>query len=462
MRCFIYRFFFRNASLRAILFQWQDCSYAILVPSNIPFAATEDVPMPITECRSCGSKDLHLILDLGETPIANALRKGSADEAPEERFPLAVVFCGACSLLQVTETIPPSVIFERAYPYYSSSSDALLLHAREAAHDLIARRGLDSNSLVVEIASNDGYLLRNFVAAGIPVVGIDPAGGPAAAAQAIGIPMIQDFFRRELALRLAEEHGRADVIIANNVLAHVPEINDFVAGIAIALKPGGVAVFEFPYAVNMIDACEFDTIYHEHVFYYSLTALEHLFRRHDLFLNDAIEIAIHGGSLRLFVSHDAGESPRLRQLLARELARGVGRRSYYDDFAARVEAVAKGLSGLLRELKAKGGRIAAYGAAAKGATLLNFIRPPAGVLDYVVDRNPHKQGKLLPGLGLPIRAPETLAAERPDFTLLLSWNFAEEILRQQDDYLAEGGRFIIPIPEPRIVGAPSQGRAEAR
>jgi hypothetical protein len=224
------------------------------------------------------------------------------------------------------------------------------------------------------------------------------------------------------------------------------------------LKGGGVAAFEFPYAVKMIEACEFDTIYHEHVFYYSLTALRHLFGRHGLFLNDAIELAIHGGSLRLFVSREEGMTAALERLFEAERERGVDRLDYYRSFAARVDEISSRLSALLLDLKAKGGRIAAYGAAAKGATLLNFIRPPEGVLDYVVDVNPHKQGKFLPGLLLPIRAPSALSAERPDYTLLLSWNFADEILRQQAPYLAGGGQFIIPIPEPRVVGASAATR----
>jgi SAM-dependent methyltransferase len=244
------------------------------------------------------------------------------------------------------------------------------------------------------------------------------------------------------------------VIIANNVLAHVPDTNDFIRAIATVLKPDGVAVLEFPYVVDLIDGCEFDTIYHEHVFYLSLSAVRALFERHGLFLNDAMRLPIHGGSLRVFASRKRGETPRLATLLASEQERGVTRHDYYLGFASRVAALAASLSSLLRCLKAGGARIAAYGAAAKGATLLNYVKLPPGTIEYVVDRNPHKQGKLMPGQGIPICAPEALVIDRPHYTLLLSWNFAEEVMREQHRYVAAGGRFIVPIPHPRIVEPP--------
>jgi SAM-dependent methyltransferase len=416
--------------------------------------------MPIGQCRSCGANDLHLVLDLGETPVANALLRAEALAESEGRFPLAILFCEACSLLQISETIPPTVIFDRDYPYFSSTSPALVRHAQDNVDGLIVSRRLGPDSFVMEIASNDGYLLKRFVERGIPALGIDPAEGPVAAARAIGVPTLEGFFSRELAEGIARENGRADVVIANNVLAHVPTINDFVAGIALALKPDGVAVFEFPYVINMIDACEFDTIYHEHVFYFSLTALTHLFRRHDLFLNDAVELAVHGGSLRLFVSRRDIQTPTLLRLIEVERERGVDRMNFYRGFAERVESLRRSLAGMLQNLKAEGKRIAAYGAAAKGATLLNFIKLEPGVLEYVVDRNPHKQGKYMPGQRLAIRAPEVLASDRPDYTLLLVWNFAEEVMRDQKAYVEQGGRFIVPIPHPCIVEPSRIGDAE--
>ena len=410
--------------------------------------------MAIERCRSCGSSDLRSVLDLGKTPLANALRRPQDESRAEPTYPLAVVFCAACSLLQTTETIPPEKIFADEYPYFSSSSAELVRHAHHNVEQLIASRQLGEKSLVIEIASNDGYLLRHFVAHRIPVLGIDPAEGPVAAARMLGIETIQDFFRLELAEKLASEGRKADVIIANNVLAHVPETNDFVSAIATVLKPDGVAVLEFPYVVELIAACEFDTIYHEHVFYLSLSAVRALFERHGLFLNDAMRLPIHGGSLRVFASHERGETPRLSTLLASEQESGVTRHDYYLSFASRVAALAVWLSGLLRCLKAEGARIAAYGAAAKGATLLNYVKPPQGTIEYVVDRNPHKQGKLMPGQRIPICAPETLVMDRPDYTLLLSWNFAEEIMQEQHRYVAAGGRFIVPIPHPCIIEPP--------
>jgi hypothetical protein len=393
-----------------------------------------------------------MVLDLGATPLANALQKPDAPRTADGLYPLAVVFCSGCGLLQTTETIPPEAIFADDYPYYSSTSAALVRHARDNVESLIAARRLNERSFVIELASNDGYLLRHFVERGIPVLGIDPAEGPVTAARAAGVPTLQAFFSREVAEKLVRERGPADVLIANNVLAHVPDTNGFVGAIATALKKGGTAVIEFPYVVDMVDACEFDTIYHEHVFYFSLTALQNLFGRHGLHLNDAVPLSIHGGSLRIFASHEPGRSKRLAKLLETEKQRGVDRFEYYRDFAGRVKELADRIADMLRRLRAKGARIAAYGAAAKGATLLNYIKPEPGTIEYVVDRNPHKQGKIMPGLQLRILPCETLAADRPDYTLLLSWNFAEEILREQSRYLALGGRFIIPVPRPRIVG----------
>lgn len=404
----------------------------------------------ITECRSCGSPNLTPILDLGAQPLANALVEPDKAGQPEELFPLDVCFCGTCALVQVTETVPAEVLFGRDYPYFSSFSPALLAHSRSHALELIDRRRLGPDHLVAEVASNDGYLLRNFAAEGIPVLGIDPASGPAAAARAIGIPTVEDFFNRTLGERLAAEGKAADVILAKNVLAHVDGINEFVAGFAALLKPDGIAEFEFPYLRDLIEECAFDTIYHEHVFYYSLTALEPLFARHGLHLNDVVRLDIHGGSLRLTVSKNPGKSERLSALMAEERALGMHEARYYQDFAARVAGVKEALLGLVDSLRGQGKRIAAYGAAAKGATLLNYARLTARELDFVVDRNTHKQGKLMPGAQLPIRPVEALLEEKPDYLVVLAWNFADEIMEQQRAYAEAGGTFILPIPEPHL------------
>jgi SAM-dependent methyltransferase len=354
--------------------------------------------------------------------------------------------------VQITEEVPPEKLFVDNYLYFSSFSDHLLAHSREHALGLIESRGLDGSSFVVEVASNDGYLLRNFAEAGVPVLGIDPAPTQAAAAEANGVPTLQEFFGDDLAQRLVAERGQADVIVANNVMAHVPDLNGFVAGYRTLLNDDGVVTVENPYVRDLIDHCEFDTIYHEHHCYFSCSAVDALMARNGLFLNHVEHFPnLHGGTLRWHVARREDRSETVLAYLRDEEERGLLDVGYYKDFGTRVHAIRDGLVDLLRTLRGQGKTIAAYGAAAKGATLVNFAGIGTDLVDFVVDRNVHKQGLLMPGVHIPIVGPEALLERRPDYTLLLAWNFKDEILRQQSDYIRRGGRFIVPVPEPEVV-----------
>ncbi len=384
-------------------------------------------------------------------PLSGGLLTEAQLADSEDKFPLEMAYCPRCSLVQILETVPPKKLFCEDYHYYSSFSDALLEHSRRNVLSLIDKCKLDASSLVVELASNDGYLLRYYVENGIPCLGIDPAQGQAAAAEKVGVPTLCTFFTQDLALQLANEGRKADVVHANNVLAHVADTNGFVEGIRILLKDEGVAVIEVPYVKDLIDHCEFDTIYHEHLCYFSVTALDYLFRRNGLYLNDIKRLSIHGGSLRLYVAHREKVQESVQTLLTQEQQLGVDKFEYYQDFGDKIQSIRKQMRELLHGLKAEGKTIAAYGAAAKGAIMLNFIGTGPDVVDYVVDRNIHKQGKYMPGLHIPVCDPSRLAEDLPDYAVLLPWNFKDEILSQQADFRDKGGKFVIPIPKPVIV-----------
>ena len=401
-------------------------------------------------CRLCKAPLERTFVDLGCSPVANDFLAPEALHETEPRYPLHAYVCSRCLLVQIPPVRAPQSLFSAEYAYFSSFSDSWLAHARAYTEAMRDRFAIGPGQRVVEVASNDGYLLQFFKAAGVAVLGIEPAANCAAAAEAKGIPTVVKFFGADTARELASD-GTADLMAANNVLAHVPDINDFTAGFRILLKPGGIATFEFPHLLNLIERNEFDTIYHEHYSYLSLFSTERLFAAHGLAVFDVEELPTHGGSLRLYVQHADSpshpENARVAALRAKERQAGLHTLEGYTGFEAKVRNVKRDLLAFLTAAREEGRTVAGYGAPAKGNTLLNYCGIRSDLLAYTVDRNPHKQGRYLPGTRIPIHAPEQIFATRPDYVLILPWNLKDEIATQMADIRAWGGRFVVPIPE---------------
>jgi len=401
-------------------------------------------------CRFCDAPLVQSFVDLGTMPLANSYLTLAQLRQPEARFPLHARVCGACRLVQVEASATPSDIFSE-YAYFSSISSSWVEHARRFADMARARWRLGPGSKVVEVASNDGYLLKHFVAAGVPVLGVEPAANVAEAARAVGVPTDVSFFGRETAERLGREGHKADLIVANNVFAHVPDINDFVAGLAILLKPEGVISLEFPHLLRLIHGVQFDTIYHEHFSYLSLLASERVLAAHGLRVFDVEELPTHGGSLRVLACHVAAkghaEGAGLAKLRRDEAAASLDRDIGYAGFEPRVRAVRDGLMAFLHRARDQGKTVVAYGAAAKGNTLLNYCGIGSDLVAYVVDKSPHKQGHYLPGTHLPIYAPDRLAVTQPSYVLILPWNLRDEIIGEMGEVRYWRGQFLVAVPE---------------
>jgi len=404
-------------------------------------------------CRFCGSLLEHTFVDLGVSPLANSYLTEEQLNKMEPFYPLKAYVCGSCFLVQLPAYESPEIIFGE-YAYFSSYSDSWLAHGRDYTEMVLERYPVGTKDLVIEIASNDGYLLRYFQARGINVLGIEPAKNVAEAARKAGIPTLVEFFGADLANRLVNEGKKADLLIGNNVLAHVPGLNDFVSGMKTVLAPSGIITMEFPHLMRLIDENQFDTIYHEHFSYFSLITVEKVFASHGLVLFDVKELPTHGGSLRIFArnAEDASRpvNARVMELMAREHAYGLKDLDYYRTSGSRVKEKKRDILEFLIRLKREGKSIAGYGAPAKGNTLLNYCGIRTDFIEYTVDRNPHKQGCFLPGSQIPILSPEKVRETRPDYLLILPWNLKDEIMGQMDHIREWGGRFAVLIPEVEV------------
>jgi hypothetical protein len=401
-------------------------------------------------CRFCGKTLSHEFIDLANAPPSNAFLNEEQLDEPEVFYPLKLLVCDSCFLVQIDEYAKSQDIFDSGYVYFSSFSKTWLAHAKRYVDMMIDRYGYGPDSRIIEIASNDGYLLQYFREQGIPSLGIEPTEGTAAEARRKGVETLVDFFGRRLAQSLVDQDRQADLLIGNNVLAHVPDLHDFVAGLKIALKPAGVITMEFPHLMQLVDNCQFDTIYHEHFSYFSFTTVRMVFSRHGLDLFDVEQLSTHGGSLRIFAKHADDPtreiSDSVAALLETEASRGLTTMAYYQGFQQKADRVKHQLLQFLITQKESGRKVAAYGAAAKGNTLLNYCGVRKDLLAFVADASPHKQGKYLPGSHVPVVAENAIKAHKPDYILILPWNIKEEIITQLDYARAWGAQFIVPVP----------------
>jgi hypothetical protein len=406
------------------------------------------------KCRFCAAELAHTFVDLGMSPLCQTHIEPEQLNHEERFYPLHVWVCSECFLVQLEEYVAPQAIFSD-YAYFSSYSDSWVDHARRYAEAMTSRFDLSGSSRVMELASNDGYLLQHFVRAGVPCLGIEPAANVAAVAVAKGVPTIVRFFGEQAAREIAVEHGRPDLLLGNNVLAHVPDINDFVAGMQALLGARGVITMEFPHLLQLMQQNQFDTIYHEHFSYLSFYTVERIFARHRLVLFDVEEISTHGGSLRIFARHADDDSkpvaPAVAALRRKEESAGLRRLDTYAAFEPRVRAIKRDILAFLIDAKRQGKRVVGYGAPGKGNTLLNFCGIRTDFLDYTVDRSPHKQGRYTPGTHIPILSPERIRETRPDYVFVLPWNLRQEIVAQNEYVREWGGKFVVPIPEVRVI-----------
>lgn len=430
-------------------------STELRISINTPRPDRSDAETSAVRCRFCAATLIHTFVDLGMSPLCQTHIEPHQLNHMEPFYPLHVWVCHECFLVQLEQYVAPAGIFNEAYGYFSSYSDSWVEHARRYTDLMIRRFGLNSRSCVMEIASNDGYLLQHFRAAGVPCLGIEPAANVAAAARAKGIPTLEVFFGEKTASAIAAEHGSPDLLLGNNVLAHVPDINDFVKGMKRLLNPTGVITMEFPHLLQLIEQNQFDTIYHEHFSYLSFATVERIFRHHGLVIFDVEELPTHGGSLRIYARHledrTKPASDAVRRLREYEASEGLERLETYAAFDERVKETKRRLLEFLIGAKRDGKKIVGYGAPGKGNTLLNYCGIRRDFLDFTVDRSPHKQGRYTPGTHIPILSPEEIARARPDYVLILPWNLKEEIMLQMAHIRQWGGRFVVPIPTTAVL-----------